>query len=67
MVFNVNIGFSNLTKKSADDDKAKNYALFIGDLCHVTEKKAELIIQDKKAVKRVSIFLKVSKMFFIRK
>jgi len=58
MVFNVNIGFSNLTKKSADDDKAKNYALFIGDLCHVTEKKAELIIQDKKAVKRVSIFLK---------
>ncbi|KAK0073817.1 hypothetical protein PV326_013039, partial [Microctonus aethiopoides] len=31
MVFNVNVGLSNLIKSNATDEKAKVYALFIGD------------------------------------
>lgn len=37
MVFNINIGFSGLTNKSAGDAKGKNIALFIGDTVLVGE------------------------------
>lgn len=37
MVFNVNVGFSNLTNSESNDDKSKTYALFIGDTVVVHE------------------------------
>ena len=37
MVFNVNVGFSNLTNPKAEDDQGKHYALFIGDTAVVGE------------------------------
>ena len=37
MVFNVNVGFSNLENKDAKDNPGKKYALFIGDTVLVNE------------------------------
>lgn len=37
MVFNLNVGFSNLTNKDASDKEGKTYALFIGDTVYVNE------------------------------
>ena len=31
MVFNVNVGFSDLANKDTKDSQAKKYALFVGD------------------------------------
>lgn len=39
MVFNVNVGLSNLTNPEASDEKSKTYALFIGDTVVVHEVK----------------------------
>lgn len=37
MVFNVNIGLSNLTNSEATDKAGKTYALFIGDTVTINE------------------------------
>ena len=37
MIFNVNVGFSNLVNKEAKDSSSKKYALFVGDTVLVNE------------------------------
>lgn len=37
MVFNVAVGFSDLSNKESEDDKFKKYSLFIGDTVVVQE------------------------------
>ena len=37
MVFNINVGFSELKNKEGKDEGSKNYALFIGDTVMVNE------------------------------
>ena len=37
MVFNINIGFSDLKNKDGKDEHSKNYALFIGDTVLVND------------------------------
>ena len=37
MVFNVNLGFANLTNTKAEDEASRVYALFIGDTVLVNE------------------------------
>ena len=37
MVFNINVGFSDLKNKDGKDEGTKNYALFIGDTVMVNE------------------------------
>ena len=37
MIFNVNVGFSNLENKESKDSSGKKYALFVGDTVHVSE------------------------------
>jgi len=59
MVFSINIGLSGLTNPKAQDKANKNYALFIGDIVIVSDKRgATLVTTDKKKSKNVSIFLK---------
>ncbi|XP_039746660.1 FACT complex subunit spt16 isoform X2 [Pararge aegeria] len=59
MVFNINIGLSNLTNSAATDKEGKTYALFIGDTVLVNEEQpASLLTQSKKKIKNIGIFLK---------
>ena len=37
MVFNINLGFANLTNPKAEDEASRVYALFIGDTVLVNE------------------------------
>jgi len=37
MVFNINVGFSDLENPDAKDSESKKYALFIGDTVIVTD------------------------------
>ncbi|KRT79094.1 Peptidase [Oryctes borbonicus] len=59
MVFNVNMGFSNLQNKEASDKEGKVYALFIGDTVIVNENQpASVLTISKKKIKNIGIFLK---------
>ncbi|XP_002733005.1 FACT complex subunit SPT16 [Saccoglossus kowalevskii] len=59
MVFNINVGFSNLDNKSASDSAGKKYALFIGDTILVNENApCTVLTTSKKKIKHVGIFLK---------
>lgn len=59
MVFNLNIGLSNLPNKDASDKEGKTYALFIGDTVMVNEgQPATILTNSKKKMKNIGIFLK---------
>lgn len=59
MVFNINIGLSNLQNKEASDKEGKMYALFIGDTVLVNEgQPATVLTNSKKKMKNIGIFLK---------
>nr|XP_022905193.1 FACT complex subunit spt16-like [Onthophagus taurus] len=59
MVFNINMGFSNLQNKDAQDKEGKIYALFIGDTVMVNDDQpATLLTVSKKKIKNIGIFLK---------
>lgn len=60
MIFNVNIGLSNLENKTASDKEGKNIALFIGDTVLINDDQtpASVLTQSKKKVKNIGIFLK---------
>ncbi|RVE54784.1 hypothetical protein evm_000551 [Chilo suppressalis] len=59
MIFNINIGLSNLTNSAATEKEGKTYALFIGDTVLVNEEQpASLLTQSKKKIKNIGIFLK---------
>lgn len=60
MVFNLAIGFTNLKNPQANDDNAKEYALFIGDTVLVNDSStpAEVLTLSKKKIKNIAIFLK---------
>lgn len=59
MVFNLNIGFSNLENKESSDKEGKVYALFIGDTVMVNEgQSASVLTISKKKIKNIGIFLK---------
>lgn len=59
MVFNLNVGLSNLTNKDASDKEGQTYALFIGDTVVVNEgQPATILTVSKKKMKNIGIFLK---------
>ncbi|XP_014206114.1 FACT complex subunit spt16 isoform X2 [Copidosoma floridanum] len=59
MVFNVNVGLSNLTNSETTEKESKTYALFIGDTVIVNEDQpASILTPSKKKVKNIGIFLK---------
>lgn len=59
MIFNVNVGLSNLTNKEASDKEGKTYALFIGDTVIVNdEPPAGILTPSKKKIKNIGIFIK---------
>ncbi|XP_018564302.1 FACT complex subunit spt16 [Anoplophora glabripennis] len=59
MVFNLNMGFSNLQNKEASDREGKIYALFIGDTVMVNDgQPATVLTISKKKIKNIGIFLK---------
>ncbi|XP_076248178.1 SPT16 homolog, facilitates chromatin remodeling subunit dre4 isoform X1 [Calliopsis andreniformis] len=59
MVFNVNVGLSNLTNTEATDKEGKNYALFVGDTVMVNEAQpATNLTPSKKKLKNIGIFVK---------
>uniref|UniRef100_A0AAU7BN93 FACT complex subunit n=1 Tax=Henosepilachna vigintioctopunctata TaxID=420089 RepID=A0AAU7BN93_9CUCU len=59
MVFNLNIGLSNLEHKDATDKEGKIYALYIGDTVLVNEgQPATTLTISKKKMKNIGIFLK---------
>ena len=59
MVFNINIGFSNLVNKDAKDKESKIVALFIGDTVVVNADQAPTVLTTtKKKVKNISLILK---------
>ncbi|KAL7294303.1 hypothetical protein TKK_0012316 [Trichogramma kaykai] len=59
MVFNVNVGFSNLPNPDGTDKESKTYALFIGDTVIVNEDQpATVLTPSKKKIKNIGIFLK---------
>ncbi|XP_078042297.1 SPT16 homolog, facilitates chromatin remodeling subunit dre4 isoform X3 [Augochlora pura] len=59
MVFNVNVGLSNLTNSEANEKEGKMYALFVGDTVMVNEgQPATNLTPSKKKVKNVGIFVK---------
>ncbi|KAK0174573.1 hypothetical protein PV327_010331 [Microctonus hyperodae] len=59
MVFNVNVGLSNLINKEATDKEGKTYALFIGDTVIVNDgQPATVLTTSKKKVKNIGIYLK---------
>lgn len=59
MIFNLNIGFSNLQNKDASDKEGKIYALFIGDTVMVNDgQPASVLTVSKKKMKNIGIFLK---------
>ncbi|XP_060516810.1 FACT complex subunit spt16 [Cylas formicarius] len=59
MVFNLNVGFSNLQNGEASEKEGKTYALFIGDTVMVNEgQPASTLTVSKKKIKNIGIFLK---------
>nr|CAB3266708.1 FACT complex subunit SPT16 [Phallusia mammillata] len=58
MVFNINLGLSNLKNPDAGENEKKVYALFVGDMVQVTEGPVTLLTKDKKKARNISIFLK---------
>ncbi|XP_066250840.1 FACT complex subunit spt16 [Euwallacea similis] len=59
MIFNLNLGLSNLNNKEASDKEGKIYALFIGDTVMVNEgQAASIMTNSKKKIKNIGIFLK---------
>lgn len=59
MIFNLNLGLSNLQNKEASDKEGKVYALFIGDTILVNDGQcATIITGSKKKIKNIGIFLK---------
>lgn len=59
MVFQVSIGFSNLTNSAANSDEAGKYALFIGDTVLVNKDEAATVLtQPKKKIENIAIFVK---------
>ncbi|XP_063983531.1 FACT complex subunit spt16 isoform X1 [Diachasmimorpha longicaudata] len=59
MVFNVNVGLSNLSNSEATDKEGKNYALFIGDTVVVNESSpATVLTTSKKKMKNIGIYVK---------
>lgn len=59
MIFNLNIGFSNLQNKEASEKEGKIYALFIGDTVMVNDgQPASVLTISKKKMKNIGIFLK---------
>ena len=44
MIFNINVGFSNLDNKDAKEEAGKKYALFVGDTVLVNEVSTTLTI-----------------------
>uniref|UniRef100_UPI00358EF832 FACT complex subunit SPT16-like isoform X2 n=1 Tax=Myxine glutinosa TaxID=7769 RepID=UPI00358EF832 len=59
MVFNLNIGLSNVPNKASQSNQDKAYSIFIGDTVQVNEDgPATVLIDAKKKVKNVGIFLK---------
>ncbi|XP_077983541.1 FACT complex subunit SPT16-like [Glandiceps talaboti] len=59
MVFNINIGFSNLENKDYKDSGGKKYALFVGDTFLVNEgSNATVLTTSKKKIKHIGIFLR---------
>ena len=71
MIFNVNVGMTNLVNKEASDSKGKDVALFVGDTVLITEEEnKKLLTPSKKKIKNIAIFLKVqcyAKVQFKRK
>ena len=59
MVFNVNIGLSDLKNPEGEEDMDKRYALFVGDMIMVGDDQTTLFTKDKKKARNISIFLKV--------
>ncbi|XP_046740130.1 FACT complex subunit spt16 isoform X2 [Diprion similis] len=59
MVFNINIGLSNLANPDATEKEGKIYALFLGDTVMVNEgQPATVLTPSKKKVKNIGIYLK---------
>ncbi|XP_015121823.1 FACT complex subunit spt16 isoform X3 [Diachasma alloeum] len=60
MVFNVNVGLSNLSNAEATDKEGKSYALFIGDTVVVNEtaNPATVLTTSKKKMKNIGIYVK---------
>lgn len=59
MVFQVSIGFSDLSNSSSKSDETKKYALFIGDTVLVNkDEPATVLTQPKKRIENISIFVK---------
>lgn len=60
MIFNVNIGLTQLENKGATDKEGKIIALFIGDTVLVNDdtNPASILTQSKKKVKNIGVFLK---------
>lgn len=59
MIFNVNLGFSNLTNSEATGKEGKTYALFIGDTVIVNdEPPASIMTPSKKKIKNIGICIK---------
>lgn len=59
MVFNINLGFSNLTNSTAEEEEGKTYAIFIGDTVLVEQSgpATELTALSKKKLSSIAIFL----------
>ncbi|XP_027230811.2 FACT complex subunit spt16 isoform X1 [Penaeus vannamei] len=59
-VYNVNLGFSDLTNSEAKDSEGKKYALFIGDTVVVNEGQPATVLtaSSKKKLKNIGVFLK---------
>lgn len=60
MVFNLAVGFSNLTNKDATDKEGKIYALFIGDTVMVNEVRVNELLVFTVNVPVLMIFLTIS-------
>ncbi|XP_076655949.1 FACT complex subunit spt16-like isoform X3 [Halictus rubicundus] len=59
MVFNVNVGLSNLVNSEANEKEGKVYALFVGDTVMVNDgQSATNLTPSKKKVKNIGIFVK---------
>ncbi|XP_043248996.1 FACT complex subunit spt16 isoform X1 [Colletes gigas] len=59
MIFNVNVGLSNLTNSEATEKEGKIYALFIGDTVMANEgQPATNLTLSKKKLKNIGIFVK---------
>lgn len=64
MVFNVNVGFSELENKDSKDSKGKKYALFIGDTVLVSEVSISFTI-NWHSLSCLSQLFKVKELFFL--